>query len=220
MMMDFAEARRFMVDGQLRPNRIEDPRIVGAMRDLPRERFAPAGLAARAYADADLPLPGGRAMMQPMVLAKLVQLAGLRRGERALVVAAGTGFGAALMAAIGGSVTAVEADPALLAIARAALPAAVPAGSVTLVEGDPAQGHAAGAPYDVIMVEGGVQAVPKALEDQLAEGGRLVAIGLDGGPPGRALLARRAGGTVSTTREFDAHAPALPGFTGAPAFAF
>ena len=116
--MDFAEARRFMVDGQLRPNRIEDPRIVSAMRDLPRERFAPPALAARAYADADLPLPGGRAMMQPMVLAKLVQLAGLRRGERALVVAAGTGFGAALMAAIGGSVTAVESDPALLAIAH------------------------------------------------------------------------------------------------------
>ncbi|CAH0204714.1 protein-L-isoaspartate O-methyltransferase [Roseomonas sp. CECT 9278] len=218
--MDFAEARRFMVDCQLRPNRIEDPRIVTALRDLPRERFAPPALAARAYADADLPLPGGRAMMQPMVLAKLVQLAGLRRGERALVVAAGTGFGAALMAAIGGSVTAVEADPALLAMARAALPAAVPAGAVTLIEGDPALGHAAGAPYDVIMVEGGVAAVPRALEDQLAEGGRLVAISLQGGPPGRALLARRAGGTVSTTREFDAHAPVLPGFAAAPAFAF
>ncbi len=154
--MDFAEARRFMVDGQLRPNRVEDPRIVAAMRDLPRERFVPAALAPRAYADADLPLPGGRAMLKPMVLAQLVQLAGLRRGERALVLAAGTGFGAALLAAIGGSVTAVESDPALLAIARAALPAAVPAGSVTLVEADPAQGHAAGAPYEVIIIEGGV----------------------------------------------------------------
>jgi protein-L-isoaspartate(D-aspartate) O-methyltransferase len=218
--MDFAEARRFMVDCQLRPNRIEDPRIVSAMRDLPRERFVPPALAPRAYADADLPLPGGRAMLQPMVLAKLVQLAGLRRGERALVLAAGTGFGAALMAAIGGSVTAVESDPALLAIARAALPAAVPPGSVTLVEADPALGHAAGAPYDVIMIEGGVGAVPRGLEDQLAEGGRLVTIGLDGGPPGRALLRRRAGGAVSSTREFDAHAPALPGFAKAPAFAF
>jgi protein-L-isoaspartate(D-aspartate) O-methyltransferase len=218
--MDFAEARRFMVDGQLRPNRVEDPRIVAAMRDLPRERFVPPAMAARAYADADLPLPGGRAMLKPMVLAQLVQLAGLRRGERALVLAAGTGFGAALLAAIGGSVTAVEADPALVAIARAALPAAVPAGSVTLVEADPAQGHAAGAPFDVIVIEGGVGAVPRAIEAQLAEGGRLVAIGLAGGPPGRALLARRAGGTVTTTRGFDAHAPALPGFAAAPAFAF
>lgn len=218
--MDFAEARRFMVDGQLRPNRVEDPRIVAAMRDLPRERFVPAALVPRAYADADLPLPGGRAMLKPMVLAQLVQLAGLRRGERALVLAAGTCFGAALAAAIGGSVTAVESDPALVAIARAALPAAVPAGSVTLVEADPALGHAAGAPYDVIIVEGGVGAVPRAVQDQLAEGGRLVAIGLEGGPPGRAMLLRRAGGAVTATREFDAHAPALPGFAAAPAFAF
>lgn len=218
--MDFAEARRHMVDGQLRPNRVEDPRIVAALRELPRERFAPAALAARAYADADLPLPGGRAMLKPLVLARLVQLAGLKRGERALVVAAGTGFGAALMAAIGGIVSAVENDPALLAIARAALPAAAPTDSVTLVEADPAQGHAAGAPYDVIMIEGGVVEVPRAIEEQLAEGGRLVTIGLAGGPPGRALLVRRAGGAFSVTQEFDAHAPALPAFAAAPAFAF
>lgn len=218
--MDFAEARRHMVDGQLRPNRVEDPRIVAALRELPRERFAPAALAARAYADADLPLPGGRAMLKPLVLARLVQLAGLKRGERVLVVAAGTGFGAALMAAIGGIVSAVENDPALLAIARAALPAAVPADSVTLVEADPAQGHAAGAPYDVIMIEGGVAEVPRAIEEQLAEGGRLVTIGLAGGPPGRALLVRRAGGAFSVTQDFDAHAPALPAFAAAPAFGF
>ncbi|WP_198373121.1 protein-L-isoaspartate O-methyltransferase family protein [Roseomonas rosulenta] len=218
--MDFAEARRFMVDGQLRPNRVEDPRIVAAMRDLPRERFAPPAMAARAYADAELPLPGGRAMLQPLVLARLVQLAGLRRGERALILAAGTGFGAALMAKIGGTVTAVESDPALLAIARAALPAAVPPGAVTLVEADPTQGHAAGAPYDVIMIEGGVHAVPRAIQDQLVEGGRLVAIGLEGGPPGRAMLLRRAGGALTATRDFDAHAPALPGFAAAPAFVF
>lgn len=218
--MDFAEARRHMVDGQLRPNRVEDPRIVAALRELPRERFAPAALVARAYADADLPLPGGRAMLKPLVLARLVQLAGLKRGERALVVAAGTGFGAALMAAIGGIVSAVENDPALLAIARAALPAAAPTDSVTLVEADPAQGHAAGAPYDVIMIEGGVAEVPRAIEEQLAEGGRLVTIGLAGGPPGRALLVRRAGGAFSVTQEFDAHAPALPAFAAAPAFAF
>jgi protein-L-isoaspartate(D-aspartate) O-methyltransferase len=218
--MDFAEARRFMVDGQLRPNRVEDPRIVAALRDLPRERFLPPALAARAYADADVPLPGGRALLKPLVLARLVQLAAVRRGERALVLAAGSGFGAALLAAIGADVTAVESDPALLALARAALPACVPPGAVTLVEADPADGHAAGAPWDVILIEGGVAEVPRLIEDQLAEGGRLVAIGLAGGPPGRALLARRAGGTVTTLRDFDAFAPALPSFGPAPAFVF
>jgi protein-L-isoaspartate(D-aspartate) O-methyltransferase len=218
--MDFAEARRFMVEGQLRPNRVEDPRIVAAMRDLPRERFVPAAMASRAYADADVPLPGGRAMMKPLVLARLVQLSGVRRGEKALVLGAGTGFGAALMATIGASVTAVESDPVLLAIARMAIAASLPAGAVTLVEGPVAAGHAAGAPYDVIMIEGGVAAVPEAVQEQMVEGGRLVTIGLAGGPPGRALLLRRAGGTVTTTIEFDAHAPALPGFAPAPAFAF
>ncbi|MBR0681654.1 protein-L-isoaspartate O-methyltransferase [Roseomonas eburnea] len=218
--MDFAEARRHMVDGQLRPNRVDDPRIVAALRELPRERFAPAALAARAYADADLPLPGGRAMLKPLVIAWLVQLAALKRGERALVLCSGTGFGAALMAAMGGIVTAVEDDAALLGIARAALPAAVPAGSVTLVEADPARGHAAGAPYDVIMIEGGVAEVPRAIEEQLAEGGRLVAIRLAGGPPGRAVLVRRAGGAFSATQEFDAHAPMLAAFAATPTFAF
>ncbi|MBP0463134.1 protein-L-isoaspartate O-methyltransferase [Roseomonas sp. PWR1] len=218
--MDFADARRLMVDGQLRPNRVEDPRIVAAMRELPRERFLPAGLAARAYADADVPLPGGRAMLKPLVLARLVQLAAVKRGERALVLAAGTGFGVALLAATGATVTAVEADPGLMAIARAALAATAAPGAVTLVEASPGEGHAAGAPYDAIIIEGGVMEVPEHLGAQLVEGGRLVAIGLAGGPPGRALLLRKAGGALTTTVEFDAHAPALPGFAGAPAFAF
>ncbi|MBW6399794.1 protein-L-isoaspartate O-methyltransferase [Roseomonas sp. HJA6] len=218
--MDFAEARKFMVDGQLRPNQVDDPRIIAAMRDLPRERFAPAALAARVYADADVPLPGGRFMLKPLVLARLVQSSGVRRGERVLVLGAGTGFGAALLATIGATVTAVEADPVLLAIARTALAATVPVGTVTVAQGSPEAGYAEGAPYDVILIEGGVQAVPQAVQDQLVEGGRLVAVGLAGGPPGRALLLRRVGGTVTTTVGFDAHAPALPGFAAAPAFAF
>jgi protein-L-isoaspartate(D-aspartate) O-methyltransferase len=159
-------------------------------------------------------------MLKPLVIARLVQLAAVKRGERVLVLAAGTGFGAALAAAIGGTVTAVESDPALVALARAALGAAVAPGAVTLVQADPAEGHAAGAPWDVIMIEGGVGEVPRAVQDQLAEGGRIVTIGLAGGPPGRALLTRRIGGAFTTMQEFDAHAPALPGFAAAPAFAF
>lgn len=218
--MDFAEARRFMVDGQLRPSRVEDPRIVAALRDIPRERFLPPALAARAYADADVPLPGGRAMLKPLVLARLVQLGALRRGERVLVLAAGTGFGAALLAAMGGVVTAVESDPALVAIARAALAATTAPDSCSLERADPAAGHPGGAPWDLIVIEGGVDEVPSAILEQLAEGGRLVAIGLAGGPPGRAQLTRRIGGSFTTTTEFDAHAPALAGFAAAPAFAF
>lgn len=218
--MDFAEARKFMVDGQLRPNQVDDPRIVAALRDLPRERFAPPALAARVYADADVPLPGGRVMLKPLVLARLVQLAGAKRGDRALVLGAGTGFGAALLASLGVTVTAVESDPALLAIARTALAATVPVGSVTVVQGASELGHPDGAPYDLIVIEGGVAEVPAAVRDQLIEGGRAVAVGLAGGPPGRALLVRRTGATFTTVVAFDAHAPMLPGFAAAPAFAF
>ena len=105
-------------------------------------------------------------------------------------------------------------------VPRVAIAASVPAGAITLVEGPSEAGHAAGAPYDVIMIEGGVQAVPEAVQEQLVEGGRLVTIGLADGPPGRALLLRRAGGTVTTMVDFDAHAAALPGFAPAPVFAF
>ena len=156
----FAEARNRMVDSQIRPNRVIDPRIVGAMRRLPRERFLPAGLAPLAYADQDVPLGNGRVLMQPMAIARLVQLAAPLQGEHALVVGAGTGYGAALLAACGPRVTALEEDPALLAIARRALPEVAP--EVSLVSGPLAAGWPAGAPYDLILLEGAVQRIPPA----------------------------------------------------------
>src|SRR3954453_9482861 len=97
--LDYAAARDHMVDGQLRPNKVTDPRIVRAMGTLPRERFVPPHLATLAYTDEDLPLPGGRSFMEPVVLARLIQLARVRSLERALVVGAGAGYGAAVLAA-------------------------------------------------------------------------------------------------------------------------
>lgn len=217
---DFAEARRFMVLGQLMPSGVNDPRVLSAMRELPRERFVPAAAAARAYADAAVPLPGGRSMATPLVTARLVQLAGARRDERALVLCAGTGFAAALLAALGAKVTAVEEDAALAAIARAALPAATDPGAVTFVEGPAAAGHAAGAPYDLILIEGAVPAVPRAVEEQLAEGGRLVTIIAAPGGPGRATLVRRTGDSFTAVPGFDAPGTPAPAFAAAPAFAF
>jgi protein-L-isoaspartate(D-aspartate) O-methyltransferase len=102
---DYTAARNLMVDGQVRPNKVYDPRIIAAMRRLPRERFVPPALAARAYADEDVNLGNGRALMEPMVIARLVQMAAVRPGERALVVASGTGYGAALLAACGDRAT-------------------------------------------------------------------------------------------------------------------
>jgi len=117
---DYAAARDHMVDGQVRPNKVIDPRVIRAMRSIPRERFVPPHLANLAYVDEDVALGRGRALMEPMVIARLVQLARVREGDRVLVVGAGSGYGTALLAACGGRVTALEEDEALLAIARRA----------------------------------------------------------------------------------------------------
>jgi len=118
------------------------------------------------------------------------------------------------MGVIGATVTAVESEPALLDIARAAMPAAVPPGAVTWCRATRPTAMPPARPIRVL-IEGGVHDVPRAVQEQLAEGGRLVAVGLAGGTPGRALLLRRIGGTFTTTRGFDAHAPALPPRRGA-----
>ncbi|GGC61528.1 protein-L-isoaspartate O-methyltransferase [Siccirubricoccus deserti] len=218
--MDYTDARRRMVDGQLRPNRVTDPRLLDAMRTLPREEFLPPALRSRAYADEDVPLPGGRSLMEPMVIARLLQLAEPRPGDRGLVVCAGTGYGAAVLGHIGVRVIALEADPALARLAKAALAATLPAGRVRLEQTDPTGGHPAGAPYDVILIEGEVPEIPAAIIDQLAEGGRLVAVQDAGGRQGRAVLGRRLGGVVTLTPAFDCATAALPAFAPAPSFVF
>lgn len=221
--MVFAEARRRMVDGQIRPNRVTDPLLVEALRSLPREAFLPAALHSRAYVDEDVALPGsdGRVLMEPMVLARLLQLAAVRPGDRALVVCAGTGYGAAVLGHIGARVTAVEDDPALLSIARAGLAAAeLPNGAVRLEATRPADGFAGAAPYDVILVEGEVPQVPPSLVEQLAEGGRLVAVEGGGARSGRAVLGRKLGGAFTVTPAFDCATAALPAFAPAPGFVF
>lgn len=176
---DFAEARDRMVDGQVRPNKIIDPRIIQAMRRLPRERFVPAALSSRAYADEAVMLPGGRALMEPMVIARLVQILRVREGERGLVVGAGTGYGAAVLAASGVAVIALEDDAALLSLARSVLPEVAP--GVVLVEGPVAAGWAQGGPYDFILIEGAVTALPEVLAGQLRPHGRVAAVLAYGG---------------------------------------
>ncbi|MGA3398376.1 MAG: protein-L-isoaspartate O-methyltransferase [Acetobacteraceae bacterium] len=215
----FAEARNRMVDSQIRPNRVTDPRISGAMRRLPRERFLPPGLAPLAYADEDVPLGHGRVLMQPMAIARLVQLAAPQQGERALVVAAGVGYGAALLAACGPRVTALEEEPALLALARHALAEAAP--DVSVVSGELSAGWPGGAPYDVILLEGAVRAIPPALAQQLRNnGGRLVTVVCADGRTSQAVLAEVTGAGLRAQPMFDCATPLLPSLLPAPAFAF
>jgi protein-L-isoaspartate(D-aspartate) O-methyltransferase len=220
---DFATARAMMVDSQVRPNKVNDPRILAAMRRLPREAFVPPAAAARAYADEDVPLGNDRYLMEPMVIARLVQTAAIRPGDRALVVGAGTCYGAALLAECGATVTALEQDEALLALARPALAAA--GLQVTLVSGPLAKGWNAAAPYNVILIEGAVEDIPPALIGQLRPsavgraGGRLLVV-LHHAGVSQALLGERVGDTLSLQPAFDCATPLLPAFRRAPSFVF
>jgi protein-L-isoaspartate(D-aspartate) O-methyltransferase len=215
----FAEARDRMVDSQVRPNRVRDSRILDTMRRLPRERFLPPELAPLAYADQDVPLGSGRFMMQPMAIARLIQLAAPVPGENALVVAAGVGYGAAVLAACGVRVTALEEDPALLATARHALTEVAP--EVNLVAGPLSNGWPSAAPYDVILLEGAVQTVPAALAQQLRNnGGRLVTVICSVGRTGQAVLAEPTGAGLRAQPMFDCAIPPLPSLLPAPAFTF
>jgi len=214
-----ADARKRMVDSQIRPNKVTDPRILAAMRHLPREKFLPGDAAALAYADEDVPLGNGRFMMEPMVLARLLQIAEPKEGERALVVAAGTGYGAAVLSQCGPRVTAVEEDPALLAIARDALGAEAP--GVHLVSGALDAGWLAGAPYDIILIEGAVKAIPNAIAQQLKmSGGRVVTVISGPGRTNQAVLAEATSFGLRAQPVFDCGTPPLPSLLPAAEFVF
>lgn len=221
-MADFARARRMMVDGQIRTNDVTDLRLLAAFLDVPRERFVPAEEADLAYLDLDLPLRlaqagQGRRLLKPMVLARLIQAAMIEPEDAVLDIGCATGYAAAVMAQIAGRVVALEEDASLVRTARAAL--ASTSGKVIVEQGRLADGAPAHGPYDAIVIEGQVEFVPRALCDQLAEGGRLVCI--EGtGVPGRAMRYTKTAGEVSGRPVFDANGPILPGFSRPPAFVF
>jgi protein-L-isoaspartate(D-aspartate) O-methyltransferase len=218
MPTDFATARRNMVDGQIRPNKVTDARVIGAMRTLRRELFVPEPQRALAYADEDIRLPNGRAVTEPMVLARLVQAAEPPPGGRALVVGGGTGYGAALLARCGLSVVLLEDDADLLAIARAALAEEAP--EVRVEQGPLPAGWRGAAPYDVILIEGAIPAIPPAIAAQATEGGRIATVLQQAGRAAAAVVAPVRGGHAFPQTLFDCATPPLPAFRPAPAFVF
>lgn len=219
-MTDFALARRNMVDGQLRPNRVTNSQLLAAVSALPREKFLPEGLRSVAYSDEDVPLGGGRFLMEPMVLARLIQTLQARETDRALVVASSRGYGAALLSRLVKTVVAVESDAALAAAARQ-MASELQLANVELKIGPLEAGAADSGPYDVILIEGAVQQVPVAIVEQLVDGGRLATV--VAGPPGAlgtAQLFMKEGGVASGRPLFDAGTPSLPGFAPPPRFTF
>jgi protein-L-isoaspartate(D-aspartate) O-methyltransferase len=227
-MIDFATARRMMVDSQVRTSDVTDPRLIAAMLEIPRERFVPESEAALAYLDFDVPVArassGGEArrLLKPMVFAKLIQAAEINENQHVLDVGCATGYSSAVLSRLARAVVALEEDAALARHAAEnlqGLGASLGGSNVRVVTGPLPQGWPAEAPYDVIFVNGAIEIEPQALARQLRDGGCLVAV-KGRAPNGKAMLYRCVNGELSGWPIFDAAAPLLPGFAAPPVFVF
>lgn len=208
--------RQAMVASQLRTNAVNDPRVVAAMGTVPRERFLPEEQREFAYRDTALPLGRARYLNVPMATGRLLTEAYLEHDDRALLVGAATGYTAAVLAEIVAHVVAVESDGALVALAREALDGVA---KVELVEGPLQAGWPAGAPYDVLVIDGAVEFVPDELLAQLKPGGRVVT-GLVDRNVVRLASGRRSAGGFGLATFADVDCVALPGFSRPPRFTF
>jgi protein-L-isoaspartate(D-aspartate) O-methyltransferase len=215
-MTDFNEQRLNMVESQVRPSDVTDQRIIRAMLEVPRERFVPAEFAAIAYCDGPVPAAARPSRGEPRCLlpartfAKLVQLAEVGPQSTVLDVGCATGYSTAVLARLAKRVVALEADRDLARAAAAALEE-LGAGNTKVIEGALAAGAPAEGRFDAILLNGAVPAVPATLLEQIADGGRLVAV-LEQGPVCRAQVWRRSGKAVNSQRAFDGAAAPLPGF--------
>ena len=221
-MSGFSTARQKMVDGQVRPSDVTDARILDAMLAVPREAFVPESKRALAYLDLDLEIAEAgaakRSLIKPVVLAKMLQAAEIKRTDRVLVVGCASGYAAAVIAKFASEVSATESDPALAAKAAAVL-AEIGCGNVTVKTAHAAEGDAAGAPFDVIVLNGATEIIPDKLYRQLNNGGRLVGV-FAMSQPARATIVTHSHDDFGNRALFDATAPVLPGLERLPAFVF
>lgn len=208
--------RAAMVATQLRVSAVSDPLVLAAMGTVAREAFVPEGRRALAYNDRPVPLGRRRALNPPLATGLLLDALQVLAGERVLLIGAATGYAAALLAAMGAQVVALEEDAALLAHARAAL---ADASAVTLVEGPLVAGWPAAGPYDALIVDGAIEQLPDAFAAQLADGGR-IATGLVERGVTRLARGRKAGGVLGLAGFADIETVVLPGFAVRRGFTF
>lgn len=218
-MIDYAVARRNMVESQIRPNKVTDPLLLGAFLDIPREQFLPKAKRGVAYVDEDIELGEGRYLMEPMILARLLQTAEVKPTDVTLDIGCGTGYSTAILARLCNTVVAVESNRKLAAEAGAVL-GRLGIDNAAVIEGPLERGYAKQAPYDIILFSGAVAEVPEVILDQLGEGGRLLAVIDDGSRVRKGTIMTRLGGVISGRPVFDAATPLLPGFDRKLGFVF
>ena len=217
-MQDYAAARRHMVDSQIRPNRVTDERIMEAMERIPRERFVPPALKGVAYVDEDIEIAPGRYLMEPQVLARMIQAAAIEPTDAVLEIGCATGYASAVLAQLAESVVAVDNNAALAEKATATL-AELDLTNVAVVEGALDDDYSHQGPFDLVFVDGAVERLPDNWIKALGDGGRLVCVEIINGV-GRAVLYSKVAGVPGRRILFDARTPVLAGFERAPAFVF
>ena len=216
----FAQARRNMVDSQILPNRVSNEQLIEAFAELPREMFVPTARKPLAYADESILIDGGRYLMQPMILARLLDVAEPRSSDVALVIGAGSGYSLAILSRLVDTVVAIESNASLVQKAEKNL-RELGIDNVAIVDGDLTAGHPNEAPYDLIVFDGAVSEVPEIVAQQLTDGGRLVAVEVGASEAvGRGVLVTKFGASVSKREVFDAREPLLPGYEVSAAFTF
>ncbi len=213
---NFTAMRRAMVESQLRTSDVNEPYIIEAFLAEPREEYLPQERRSAAYIDRAVPLSADRALNPPIATARLIVEAAPRAGDKVLLIGAATGYTAALLARLGCDVTAVEEDETLAALARTTL-AGKP--GITLQTAPHAAGAPAGAPYDILFIDGAAEDVPQALIDQLKVDGRAVFARLERGVT-RLCVGTRTSGGFGARAFADSEAVTLPGFARPKTFSF
>lgn len=216
-MTDYAQRRTFMVDTQVRPSDVTKFPIIDAMLTVPREAFTPRDKREAAYVGENIEIASGRVMLEPRTLAKMLDALAFTGRELVLDIGAGYGYSAAVISQMSEAVIAIEDDSDMVSEAQGALSENGADGVVmqeaTLNEGAPEHG-----PYDVIIIEGGIETLPSAIADQVKDGGKIVALFMDG-ELGTVRVGYKQGGEITWRFAFNAAAPVLPGFEKAAEFA-
>lgn len=218
--MPFSELRKAMVDSQIRPNKVIDEEVIAAFASVPRELFVSRQMQNLAYIDEDIPLSGGRYIIEAMVMARMIQALALEKTDNVMSIGAGTGYGSAILSSLVTSVIAIETRTPMVEKAQQIV-AGLDIGNVAVVKSRLQDGYPSEAPYQAIIIEGSVEHVPATLFEQLSEGGRLVSVlRPHNSEVGEATLWQKQDGHVSAKSLFTAQVPVLDEFKVKPKFTF